>query len=301
MKYVYSSIFGIAIFLLAVQAVHAATLYFDPEERTVGSETPFLVGVMATAEETINTLNISIDIPRGFEPLDVSNGNSIINFWIDKPHFDALTRKLTFSGIIPGGFSGVGARVAIISLQANSLGNFTIAFDKSTFVTEHTASATRAMLTTVPVAITVVEGRENIENLIPDDERPEEFTPEVVKLHTSSSSPWVVIFNTQDKNSGLAYYAVTETPTKSHRIASTDWRVAESPYILTDQTLKSYIHVRAVDKEGNERIVTVPPRVHTPWRDGVRKYILIISILIICAAMYLVYRLRKYRRDTHGL
>src|SRR3989344_9136323 len=84
----------------------AARLYFEPQEAVIGSEKDFSVGLKVDAENQINAISVGIFIPLEIALIDAVIGNSIINFWVEKPNFDESSRILTFSGIIPGGFQG---------------------------------------------------------------------------------------------------------------------------------------------------------------------------------------------------
>jgi len=71
---------------------------------------------------------------------------------------------------------------------------------------------------------------------------------------------YVLIFNTTDKESGISHFEVAEqkmkfcVPTEKEK-----WERAKSPYLIKDQSLKSIIKVKAVDKAGNKRVITFNP------------------------------------------
>jgi hypothetical protein len=75
---------------------------------------------------------------------------------------------------------------------------------------------------------------------------------------------YFISFNTTDKQSGIAYYEVRETDPERWGFLSfvprqAQWIAVESPYVLRDQSLNSTIQVKAVDKAGNERVVSFQP------------------------------------------
>jgi hypothetical protein len=71
---------------------------------------------------------------------------------------------------------------------------------------------------------------------------------------------YVLIFNTIDRESGISHFEVAEQKLKFCFPSEKEkWERAESPYLIKDQSLKSIIKVKAVDKVGNERIVTLNP------------------------------------------
>ena len=69
---------------------------------------------------------------------------------------------------------------------------------------------------------------------------------------------WFVVFNTQDKQSGIDHFEVQEN--RGAKPDYTKWKTAVSPYLLEDQDLKSYIFIKAVDKAGNSVLEILPPK-----------------------------------------
>ena len=57
------------------------------------------------------------------------------------------------------------------------------------------------------------------------------------------------------------------------------WARAKSPYILKDQSRKSYVYVRAIDKAGNERVEMVKPKKSTSWSEFWWIYVIIITTI----------------------
>jgi len=69
------------------------------------------------------------------------------------------------------------------------------------------------------------------------------------------------------------------------------WVIGESPYLLKDQGLKSYIYVKAIDKSGNVRTAFLTP---TNLRFRLEKYA--IYTIMIIVALFLVVLWRKNRK-----
>jgi len=100
-----------------------------------------------------------------------------------------------------------------------------------------------------------------------DTTPPEEFPLEISQEPSIFEGKYFLSFATTDKTSGIDHYEVRE--------GKGDWKIAEIPYLLKDQSLKSKISAKAVDKAGNERIAEyLPPRKPFPYW--------IIFIIIIC-------------------
>ena len=99
-----------------------------------------------------------------------------------------------------------------------------------------------------------------------DATSPEKFQAEIGQDPSVFEGKYFLGFSTQDKTSGIDYYEVKE--------GKGDFKRAQMPYLLDDQTLNGKIIVKAVDKAGNEQISEIiPPRKPVP-------YLLIISIFI---------------------
>ena len=64
----------------------------------------------------------------------------------------------------------------------------------------------------------------------------------------------------------------------------------ESPYILADQELRSYIFVKAVDKDGNARVTKILPRNPLRWYKNYENWIMI----ILAVAVFFAIKLRVW-------
>jgi hypothetical protein len=92
---------------------------------------------------------------------------------------------------------------------------------------------------------------------IRDTESPESFKPIVTHDPLLDEGKWVALFQTQDKNSGLKGYQIQES--KHLRPDQNAWVEAQSPYVLKDQSRSTYVFIKAIDYQGNERIEIVNP------------------------------------------
>jgi hypothetical protein len=285
-KIIYSIIL---IFLLsAASHAHAATLYFDPQDHDLGLDQNFSLGLMIDADTAVNTFSVSLQFPTSLVPVDTSDGNSIINLWIEKPHYDELTHTLTFSGVIPGGFIGKGGRLLLLKVHTMKAGNFIVDYDKSkTQIFQNTPTADRDTVTTIPVTFAVIQGKENIENILPDTVPPNSFAPVLIHDPLIDNGKWLVAFDTEDKGVGLARFEVSESLSSTTAYDSLTWQTAESPYELHDQKMHSYIYVRAIDKNNNARVEMLGPVSPLPWYERSGSYILVsIIVLIIFIGLY---------------
>ncbi len=278
-----------ALFVSAAPTpAHAAQLYFDTQEMTVGTSGQFVAALNITAEESVNTLTVTVPIPEEFTILDVSTGNSVMPIFLDKPTYDEQTRMLTFSGIIPGGFTGKGGRLVTIFMQANTERMATS--DEVTF--QVSARGTKVYLNLpepredsliLPAqTLPIVAGKENIKIDIPDNEMPESFVPEITDDPLLGPGHPVVVFTTTDKQSGVAYYEVAESlqPKDFNKL---QWERAESPHSLRNSRADGYVYIKAVDKKGNYRIAVVEPLHRLSMSQRIVPGILIVFLCLFLA------------------
>ena len=118
---------------------------------------------------------------------------------------------------------------------------------------------------------------------------PEKFEVLIGERGEGEGLEYFAAFGTVDKTSGVEYYEVRSPGFLSSFFGTGEWKIAQSPYPLTEKELKDIIEVKAVDKAGNERIESfVPQRA------------LIIGILIkllIAGLLFLaVYSIKKRKR-----
>jgi hypothetical protein len=250
-------------------------------------DTPFLIGLTLSSEKPVNAISVVIDIPYPLTVVDFSDGDSVINFWTIRPHV-TNTGKLEFAGIIPGGFSGKGSRLITLSVRAPKAGNFRIALDPESKAYQNAPDSPEEPLRAKPLGIVAAPGKENISNVIDDINSPESFTPTIVKPGIAVDQPWTIIFSTVDKGSGMGHYEIAESyfslsPEDAAQDSSLPWREAESPFVLSDQQLYSYVYVKAQDKKGNAVVVVVDPHNPLPWYRRLPWYIICLLIAVIVA------------------
>ena len=104
---------------------------------------------------------------------------------------------------------------------------------------------------------------------------------------------------------GIARYENKEekiSPILKIRIKGTEWSEAQSPYILQDQKLQSWIFVKAIDKAGNERVAELAPQKSLKWyEDYLIWFIIIVAVLIglLGLLIFKKYGGEKYFTNRH--
>ena len=265
----------------------AAEVSFDTKSQDIKVNQLFEVGVFInTDDESINAIEGKIIFPQDLlEIKKINDGNSIINFWIEKPK-SAPQGPIAFSGIVPGGYNDSRGLIFSIAFLAKKGGGGAIEFS-GVKALRNDGQGTEAPLTisNFKFLISNQPAGEPIPQITTpkteDRNPPEEFTPQIAADPAIFDGKWFLVFATQDKGSGIDHYEVCDGKRKCV--------AAESPYLLQNQDLDEGIVVKAVDKSGNERAVTIPAQKSRAWY----KDYVIIAILIIAAIAYLIWK-KKY-------
>jgi hypothetical protein len=284
-------------FVLFPTICFGTILYLEPEEGQYYLEDVFVTEIKINTEgEEINAIKVDLAFSQDvLEIKDFSQGNSILALWPEGPSFSNQTGKIHFIGGIPGGYSGEDGLLGKIIFRArettqNGRRNYAkVEFLESSQVLLNDGLATPAKLTMKEAIFNILPEKLEVpedqwrEELEKDDVWPEPFEIIIYQDPTIFEGKYFIIFSTVDKQTGIDYYEVKE--------GKKDWKRAESPYLLEDQSLKSIIKVKAVDKAGNERIVEYLPPEKITW-----KYWLLWAIIILLLLGVIFWLWKKYTK-----
>ncbi len=199
----------------------------------------FLVEIFVDAKnEPVNAVGGKLSFNRDIlEVKEIRDGNSLINFWVEKP--SEKNGEITFSGITPGGLYGSKNLLFGIIFYSKGEGDRAIKLSEITTLKNEGKSA---------LAEAIIQITEQIQvSKTEDTEPPESFKPAVASDPEIFNGKYFLVFTTQDKNSGIDHYKIREGFFGKYVIA-------ESPYLLENQSLNKKIYVKAVDRAGNEKI-----------------------------------------------
>ena len=293
---------AISLVLVAIggSSARAAEFYFDGSSADVSAGSQFEVALMMDTEtEKINAVQGSVIFPENFlEVRRISDGNSAVNFWIERPKFDNELGKITFAGATPGGYSGKGKLFSVVFYaKAKGAAILTI---KDALALLNDGRGTSAKLTIRDFRFAVVGlARGEAPKIIKELEEkipPADFYPEISQDPNLFDGKYFLVFATQDKESGVDFYEVSEERGLFRWLWGPDNKnfvTADSPYLLNDQDLKSRIFVRAVDRAGNERIVTLGP---ANVSVAERVLTILITAIVILVLILGGWRLARKRR-----
>lgn len=280
-------------------SVFAAEISFDTKTQEIRLDDQFEVGLFLNTEgEDINAIEGKIVFPTEILELkEIKDGNSIINFWIERPSIPKsyiLNSKsyLPYSGIIPGGYQEAKGFLFSVVFRAEKEGEGVISFGPSQALLND-GKGTPAKLVIKDLGFRILDlgdldSKSYILTPPKDIDPPEIFKPEIAQNSEMFDGKWFLVFATQDKKLGIDRYEVLETRYKRQATRKNGWVKAESPYVLKDQKLQSYIYIKAIDRVGNERIAVVAPRYPLRWYE--QPLIWGIIILLIAVIVYAIWR-----------
>lgn len=270
--------------LFAAAPIFAAELSVISQISEVKLNQKFEISAFINSEnENINAIEGEIIYPNDLlEVKNIYDGGSIISFWMEKPLLKSET-YISYSGIIPGGYFGKNGKIFSIVFQAKKEGSGSIEIRGAKLLAGDGKGA-ESQIKISNFNFTVSE--KNKETYIfkdEDKELPESFVPQIARDKNILDNKWFLVFATQDKKSGIDHYGIYET-TKKTFSKYAKWTIVESPYILTDQKLNSFIYIKAVDKAGNERIEIIQPKNPQKWYENYIFWIIIIILMLIIYA-----------------
>ena len=276
-----SSVFLLSLALFVATPVFAAEIRLDAQKSEINSGEQFLVDIIIHSEESLNAVEGRLIFPADKLLIkEIRDGNSIINFWVEKPRLEA-SGVILFSGITPGGFSGANNNIFSVVFEAKNTGIASVAL-QNTKALKNDGLGTETALLTRDTAVSIKSGDSNVrKEILIDKELPEDFNLTIESDPNIFDGKYFLVFATQDKISGIANYKVRE--------GEWGWfRVAESPYLLKHQSLDRKIFVKAIDKVGNERITILNAQHQVPWY---RQYAMFGIILVVVVLGFLVKKL----------
>lgn len=261
----------------------AVSVFFESQSHSFHKDDEFLVGIfLNTEKQSINAIEGRLTFPDNLlEIKEIRNGDSVINFWVEKPHI-IQSGALAFSGITPGGVSAPRTPLFSIIFHVKKAGKGSLAID-SARILQNDGKGTEAKVKTESFSLSITETKSlasSVEKIV-DIETPEDFKPIIGKDPNIFDGKYFIVFATQDKGSGIDHYEVDEGGSNSYTIA-------ESPYVLRDQSLTKKVYIKAVDKNGNQRVVTLEAR--NRWLYPLYAMFAILLLIVI------VLSIRKLRK-----
>ena len=234
----------------------------------------------STTYSTNDTIPVSVKVETGGQPIntiggavtfspsetivsDVRYGNSIISLWVDKPGA-TNSGKMTFTGGVPGGFTGNSGLIFTFALNPKKEGTISLGLQDVHVLLNDGSGGELSGVKLIPLTLTITKAKattppkaKETMSLPADTTPPESFVPLVSRHPSIENNAYFVSFSAVDKDSGVEKYEVRERPafiSSLTDVLSTDWKPAKSPYVLSMQQWGSKVEVKAIDRAGNSAI-----------------------------------------------
>jgi hypothetical protein len=255
--------------LFSVDIAKAAIIEPKIEVKEVKKNEFIVVPIyLDTQFEEINAVEVYVNFPDNLIFRDYLDGKSIITHWIEKPHLqysDVRRPHIVFSGIVAGGIGGRNLNLVELVFEAKESGIAKIEIDENSKVLLNDGLGTKTKLIALSQGFNILDIKGKPEIKIKDIFPPEPFKIYLARNKEIFNGKYYITFETKDKQSGIAYYEISEKPINFIFLAKPDiknlsFKKAESPYVLEDQSLRSYVIVKAVDKAGNEKVEILYPQ-----------------------------------------
>lgn len=298
------SCLALSVLFLGLNTTYAAELNFSSPKLIEETENNYAIDLnLDTQGDNINVLEASLNYsPSNFDLKTILTGDSIINFWIQKPIVkDGL---IHFSGSIPAGYFGskgrvltivVQPKIAVSTIDLNIISDEHIisrVFLNDPLATEKTIQTKRYSLD-LPITFDT-----NIITTIIDVDKPEPFT---IEISPSSSLPLnnvFVIFNAVDSISGIDHYEMAQTDLTDdfNNNKSLKWQIVESPTILNISQAKRFLAIKAFDGSNNVELSVLDLKPSKNKVISQNPFTVIIVLVIIIGMVSLSYYRRLRRK-----
>ncbi len=282
-------LFIILLIIFFPSFVFSSEVRMEFNKVNIRSGEEFVVDLVLYPNESINAIEGNLDFDSNYLELSyIKDGNSGVNFWIDKPQKTSQSR-IYFSGITPGGFVGkTNIFSAVFVAKKEGLSGLVLN-DLKLLKNDGSGSLSYVKIVNSDFVIKKGDSKDREERTY-DFYPPEYFNPIVSKDLSIYDGKYFAVFYTQDKDSGISHYEIREFKYKNLSFLS-KFTKSNSPYLLKDQSLQSYIEIKSVDNYDNERLAIIPPTYPPVWYES--KLILIIIISISVFIFVILYRWKR--------
>lgn len=258
--------------------VEASTIILKPSSNMVGIGEQFYVDVMLdTNGKIINGFDGLVNFPlSNFSFIRAEEGSSIISFWIEKPTLKG--NEITFSGIIPNGFSGVidpfnpnkrlSGLMTRLVFEAKKEGVAKISLFKS-YTTLNDGLGTIDNIPDVDTLITIQNSNNPFIYKSQNDVEPE-LSAFITRTPDLFNNKYALIFDARDAQTGIKEVLIKE--------GSRTWKKIESPYLLEDQSRHSIITLQATNYSDSSIVINIES---VPYKIFSIRNIIIILLFII--------------------
>ena len=297
-------IFLLFLFLFFPLTANAANFSLETKNNPTAIKENFTVDLMLDSEgEVINAVQGVVNFPVDDLILkDISFGDTVVVFWLDKP--EIKNSSVSFSGIIPGGYVGNGGKIFSLIFyprKGPEISSLITLSNVEALLNDGAGTAAKTKLSPLQISFSATSTAITTTEQMVDKFAPEAFQISIVNDPDIFSGQNFIVFDTQDKGVGIERYEILESKKARYNRETESWdpprkeswNISSSPYVLQDQTLESFIFVRAIDKSGNVRLSYVASENIKMWYNY--SYLIYIAVFLLLAvvACYVFFKNKK--------
>jgi hypothetical protein len=217
-------------------------------------DTFFVEVKLDSGGQFINSLGGDILISEDiFAVSNIETGSSFISLWTDKPNY--ADGRISFSGGLPGGYSGSDGTVFSFILEAKKAGTTTVGFEKINAYLNDGKGTLVSPIELKPLQLKIKMSNSGVNKVYSpatDNIKPDSLTLKISRDPSVENNMHFVSFFAVDKGSGVLRYEVEEIPwiisIFGYKIV---WSDVKNLQVLKYQNWISTVHVRAYDSAGN--------------------------------------------------
>lgn len=294
---------------LVAKANNTSIQLITPHTANIGQAIRIRVSV--SSDTSLNVIQGTVQYPRALLNItSVSTGNSVLKYWQQQPNNDPGMGIISFTGGLPTpGFAGTNGIVFNITARALAEGKADITIGNSTLILANDGYGSVLNSNKQGATIEITKGAPI--PALPVPEKITDTTPpsdlELVIGHDGNlfNGDWFAAFQGLDADSGIDHYEIAETPPNTTYPTNGEWTKAVSPYRLQEQEKNTKVFLKAVDKSGNESVISrdhiVKPPVFQTLTTAPNWQLLILLAIILLLAIVLpifVYHRKKQQGST---
>ncbi len=280
------------ILLLLPTTSFAASIYIESAAGPVSVGDTVVLRVYAdTDAASANAVDGTIALapaPSAFTIQAITLAGSVLTLWPHEPSVSQSGKSISFTGGVPGGFSGTHQLLFSVAVTPKVAG--TISFTPaSASLYLNDGKGTAVHLSPKPFSFTVVPPQAGVTPrnewqavVSGDTTPPEPFTIAKAQDPSVYDNKKYIYFQTTDAQSGIDHYEVKEGDAAPV--------VSGTTYVLNDQAGPVSVTVYAYDKAGNVRVSTYTQGNKSP---GVLS-LPVLGILVVLLCIYIVWRLKRH-------
>jgi len=300
--------FKIKNLILFLALFWAANPAFAAELRLVNSIPTVRAGDNFSVElylhsptESVNGFEGTIIFGSNLKLKDIRFSGSVVPLWITKPA-EKEKGRVEFAGILPGGYQGAvnpevqKGDIFTLLFEAVAEGDTKIYFDTDAKVYLNDGEGGLSDLSKKELSFAILPPAQSKNKILINEDvsPPESFTPIITSGQPFEHDGLVLVFNTQDKDSGISHYKIGYSNLPKRDGGNIFWQEAESPFFLPTQNKKLFVYVGAVDKSGNERVEVVSLASYAQLFTYT-----LLPFCIIVLAFLSWFLIRKYRKNNY--